>query len=54
MHPMNSNDERPNIIEVITHLEGLLRKSTDPKEIADYTRQIVKWRQRLAELQGQR
>jgi len=51
---MNPKDECLNIIEVITHLEGLIRKSTDPAEIADYTRQIVKWRQRLAELKEQR
>lgn len=47
---LDSEEERHKIIQVINHLEGLLRATTDPTEIADYTRQIVSWRQRLAEL----
>jgi len=47
---LDPEEERYNIIQVINHLECLLRATTDPTEVADYTRQIVSWRQRLAEL----
>jgi len=44
---LGPEEERLNIIQAIEHLEGLIRESTDPTEIADYTRQIVGWRKRL-------
>ena len=46
----NTERERLNIIEAINHLERLAWATTEPTEIFEYTRQIVKWRERLVEL----
>ena len=51
MKAMKPEEERRNIIEAIEHLEKLLWAATDPGEIFEYTRQIVKWRKKLEELE---
>jgi hypothetical protein len=48
---MSVEEERSNMIDAIEHLERLAWATTDATEIADYTRQIVRWRQKLAELE---
>ena len=48
---MSSEEERLNIMQAVAHLERLIRASTDPTQVADCTRQIVGWPQRLTEVE---